>query len=408
MLVALLLIPLASVAVSQSRATKPDSPKAAYATRIGLVTPRVNLIGGGSVSQETTALHKSISSFLTGPRMETVDLRAMLDSLALEEGKERDCDYVLYVSLVRKRQSTGRSVSYGSGTKAGDQFVFEYKLIAVDGKQQPVTKVLNATASADGDDVLTPIIETAAQTIVGLARSAKPAPPPGAQAKVNVDTVPASKDTGREKTADNQTGYGSLLAGPQRHGPAITKDAPKAEGAIRIGMATPRITVTGNSMGGSNEATSLRSTLSSYFSGSTIETIDLSARLDVLALNEGQKRECDFVLYITLMRKRNSSSGGGSLNSIVGSTAGGAGSKLPGSKVANDITSEAARVGSTIATFSRTNDEITFEYKLVTSAGGREVVAKVTKAKVKKDGEDVLTPMLESAAQAILDATLKK
>ena len=162
-------------------------------------------------------------------------------------------------------------------------------------------------------------------------------------------------------------------------------------------------------MGGGNEAGSLRSTLSSYFAGSSIETIDLKARLDSLILNEGQKRECDFILYMTLLRTRNSSSkGGGVLSSVVGEMGGGTGTKIPGTKTAQEVTSEAARVSSTIATLSRANDEITFEYKLVTAVGSNPVAANKTKAKVKKDGEDVLTPMLESAAQAILDAAVKK
>src|SRR5262245_4173432 len=97
-LVALQTALLVSTAASQTT-PQSDPPKADGATRIGLVTPRISLLGGGSsVMQETSALQKSISSFLTGPRIGTVDLRAKLDSLALEEGKERSCDYVLYVS----------------------------------------------------------------------------------------------------------------------------------------------------------------------------------------------------------------------------------------------------------------------------------------------------------------------
>ena len=130
----------------------------------------------------------------------------------------------------------------------------------------------------------------------------------------------------------------------------------------------------------------MRETFASFLVGSNIETIDLKARLDGLALDEAKKRECDFVLYTTLIRKRSSSSGsgGGALESIVGSVGGGGtGSKLPGSKTAQDVASQASKVSA------------------------RPVVAKTTKGKVMKDNEDVLTPMIESAAQAIVDATVK-
>ena len=170
-------------------------------------------------------------------------------------------------------------------------------------------------------------------------------------------------------------------------------------------MVVPRVNTLGGT-GGQNEASSLRATLTSFLAGSNIETVELKARLDTLALSEAQRRECDFVLYTTLLRKRSgSSNGGGSLNSIMGT--GGVSTKVPGVKKATEITNEAARVGSTIATFNKANDELTFEYKLVTSVGARPVATKSTKAKVKSDGEDALTPLIESAAQAILNATVK-
>ena len=407
----------AVTAVSQTTTPKPDPPKADDATRIGLVTPRVNLLGGGgSVMQETNALRQSLSSFLTGPRIGTVDLRAKLDSLALEEGKDRLCDYVLYVSLTRKRQSAPHSGgSYGGGTKAGDEFTFTFKIVSANAGQSPVERVLKGTASADGQDVLTPMVETAAQVVVELAKVAKPARPERTNAEATVTTSETTKPqpavTAPAPFEKPPTGYGTLTATPKGAATSRTSDPPKQDGTIRIGLVTPRVNTVGSGTGGQSESASLRSSLNSFLAGSNIETIDLKARLDTLALTEAQRRECDFVLYTTLLRKRSSSSPGKNnpLNSIVGNVGtGGTGKKLPGSKTASEISTQAARVSGTIAGFAKANDEITFEYKLVTSVGARPVATKSTKAKVKSDGEDVLTPMIESAAQAILDATTVK
>jgi hypothetical protein len=414
-LVVLLTVLLVGTAVSQILATKPDPPKADDATRIGLVTPRVSLLGGGgSVMQETNALRQSISSFLTGPRIGTVDIRAKLDSLALEEGKERLCDYVLFVSLTRKRPSaTGSGGAYTSGTKAGDEFTFTFKIVSTAGQQGPIERVLKGTANADGQDVLTPMVETAAQVLVDLAKVAKPSRPQpatvGTTAKTEEVTIATTTlpQTAIEKAP---TGYGTLTANPKGTiSNRTSTDPPKQEGTIRIGMVTPRVNTVGGGVTGQSDAASLRSTLASFLVGSNIETIDLKARLDSLAVTEAQRRECDFVLYTTVLRKRSSSSpGGGPLNQIMGNVGtGSAGTKVPGTKQAKEITSQAARVSSTIATFTKANDEITFEYKLVTSASARPVATKITRAKVKSDGEDVLTPMIQSAAEAILAATVK-
>jgi len=365
--------------------------------------------------QETNALQQSLSSYLTGPRIGTVSLRAKLDSLALEEGKERFCDYVVYVSLMRNRPGGARSGgSYSTGSKAGDEFTFSFKVVSTTGQQNPVERTLKGTANADGQDVLTPMVETVAQIVVELAKVAKPARPQHATVEATTTAAEVSKTTTapppQTPIEKPPTGYGSLTASPKGTTSSNrVNDPPKHEGTIRIGMIVPRVNTAGGGMGEQGEAASLRATLTSFLAGSNIETIDLKARLDSLALNEAQRRECDFVLYTTLLRKRSgSSTGGGPLNSIMGNVGtGGMGTKVPGAKKATEITNQAARVGSTIATFSKANDEITFEYKLVTSVGARPVATKITKAKVKSDGEDVLTAMIESAAQAILNATVK-
>lgn len=391
-----------------------DPPKAEGAIRVGLVTPRVSLIGGGGmVTQETISLRQNVSSYLTGPRIGTVDLKAKLDSLALEEAKERQCDYVLYTSLIRKRQptATGAGGNYGGGTRAGDEFTFEYRVVATDGMQPVGGDVIRTKVNSDGEDVLTQMIETAAQTVVNLARGAKPVPLATTAPTPNTENVvtPERPTPVTTSTASPATGYGSLTASVPRTGTARgVSDPPKAEGTIRIGIVTPRMSLIGGGMRGNNEAASLRQTMSNYLLGSTIETIDLKARLDSLALTEGQKRECDYVLYTSLIRKRKSNTGGGGpLNSIVGSMSSGVGAKIPGGKTAKEVGSGAASVSGTIAALARTNDEVTFEYKLLAIDGARSVAAKVAKAKVKADGEDVLTPMIETAAQAIVDATRK-
>ena len=154
----------------------------------------------------------------------------------------------------------------------------------------------------------------------------------------------------------------------------------------------------------------MRETISSYLAGSNIETIELKARLAGIALTEAQKRECDFVLYVSLDRKRKGSSGGGGggLSAILGSIGGGGiGKKLPGSKEASKVGADVAKMGGSISALSKANDEMTFGYKLMVSDGTRAVAEKTTTGKVKADGDDVLTPMIESAAQAIFDATQK-
>ena len=293
-----------SIAQPQTPAGRLDPSKAQGGIRIGLVTPRVNLIGGGSVSQETVSLRQNVSSYLTGPRIGTVDLKARLDSLALEEGKERDCDYVFYVSLIRKRQQTG---TYGEGTKSGDEITFEFRLVSTDGLQTVVTNVAKAKVQYDGEDVITPMIEAAAEAVVKVAKPKMVVQSSATVEKPKIENVTSAQRPNSTTTpTTNQTvaspraesGYGSLTASPRLGSTTTTvSDPPKAADAIRLGMVIPRVTVVSSAGAGSNESASLRQAVSSYLIGSTIEVIDLRARLESLALDEGKRRQCDYVLY---------------------------------------------------------------------------------------------------------------
>src|SRR5437588_843412 len=176
LMIAFLPLLLASgIAMSQTSRIGPDPFKPEGAIRIGLITPQVSLIGGGgTVTQETSTLRQSLTSYLMGPRIGTIDLKARLESLALEEAKERRCDYLLSVALTRRRKSAAGG-TYSSGTKTGDEFTFEYKLLATAAEATaPVTAdILRASVTSDGEDVLTHMVETAAQKIVSLARPAR-------------------------------------------------------------------------------------------------------------------------------------------------------------------------------------------------------------------------------------------
>ncbi len=415
-LIPLLLFGLTPLVFSQSM--RPDEPKLDGTTRVGLVTPHVTLIGGGgSVPQETAALQKNVSSYLTGPRIGTIAIKAKLDDLALEEAKERECDFVVFISLTRKRRPApkGTTSGYGSGTKAGDEYSFEYKVVPTGGGAAK-ENTLKRTLTADGEDALTPMIETMAQVVVELAKTSRPVHSTVTASAPGSANVPATSKSEpnrppqynkpTENPAPAPAGYGSLTASPRTSASRVN-DPPKAPDTIRIGFVVPR--VVGGGMNTANgDAAALRKTISSYLEGSNIETIELRARLDGLILTEAQKRDCDYVLYTTLTRKRKTTSTGGlGLGGILGGVGGKVGNKVPGTKTASQIGSEAAKVSGGIASLSKANDEMKFEYKLVTSDGTRTLTEKATTTKVKSDGDDVLSPMIESAAQAILDATRK-
>lgn len=78
------------------------------------------------------------------------------------------------------------------------------------------------------------------------------------------------------------------------------------------------------------------------------------------------------------------------------------GSNVPGQVVKVMVMSAASVSGSV-----ESKDRITLEVKLLAPGGSAQPMSKQIQAKAKSDGEDIITPVVEQAAQTIVDAAKK-
>lgn len=169
---------------------------------IAIVLPTVHGVEG-SAADVGSAVRDLFSSFLTGPAIQVVALDTRLASQAGAEAKEKSCNYLLVATLTRKRGGSGTlgriagqvgsSAAYhipgastvggavarsaataaaqaanemASGTRAKDELRLEYRLTAVaDGKVVIKPKEEKAKATVDGEDLLTPLVQKASETI---------------------------------------------------------------------------------------------------------------------------------------------------------------------------------------------------------------------------------------------------
>ncbi|HZQ24871.1 MAG TPA: hypothetical protein VFA89_18935 [Terriglobales bacterium] len=169
---------------------------------IAIMTPTVDGVPGSAVDA-AKGVSDLIASYLQGPSLKTVVLEAKLPSLAAEEAKQKNCEPLLITSVHRKSgghslmkafgQAAGTAswnLPYGGGsaastvaragttaglqtvsslaqsTKAKDEISFEYRLQSTDGHIQFGPRTEHRTAKADGEDLLTPVVEHAAENIV--------------------------------------------------------------------------------------------------------------------------------------------------------------------------------------------------------------------------------------------------
>lgn len=154
----------------------------------------------GSATDIGSGIRDLFGSFLNGPAIKTIALEARLESQALEEAKQKGCARVLVTTLSVKHSGGGlmskaigqglsaaawhapvpignvagaavRSAVMGgaqavstlaSSTRARDELQLEYRLAP----DQPSPRTEKAKAKSDREDLLTPLAERIAKTLV--------------------------------------------------------------------------------------------------------------------------------------------------------------------------------------------------------------------------------------------------
>jgi hypothetical protein len=189
-------------------------------------------------------------------------------------------------------------------------------------------------------------------------------------------------------------------------GSAIAQElAPPQSRSACIAIVLP--SVQGVDGDGTTVASSLRDLFSSFLRGPSMHVVLLESRLASHAIEEARQKDCPHVLTVTLTRKA-SAGGGNVFGKVVGQAGTSAVWGLPmggvGGAVVRGATTATTQAIAELASSTRARDEVRLDYSL-TSLGGRpEFGPRTDKAKAKTDGEDLLTPMVERGAEAIVAA----
>jgi hypothetical protein len=180
----------------------------------------------------------------------------------------------------------------------------------------------------------------------------------------------------------------------------------QAPDSVRICLAPAAVEATSNTAAAVD---AVRESFTSFLTGPSIKAEPLKARLESQAREEAKQAGCPFILVTTLklVSKR---SGGGLLGQIaagaarqgaweVGARSGSAVGRIAGSAAYGGLSQAALSYAVTI----KNKDELTLGYRLE-AADGTVLVEKLEKKNAKSDGEDLLTPLVQQAAEQIVAA----
>jgi hypothetical protein len=194
----------------------------------------------------------------------------------------------------------------------------------------------------------------------------------------------------------------TLLAAP----PQQAAPAPQAPAKVCIALLLPSVEGVDDATA---VATSVRSIFESYLTGPSLQSVMLDAKLASQANEEARQKECPRILNVTVVRKAGSTgpSKAGSIARAAGTTA----AYIPIPSYGGAVAAGAARGGtqavSDLAYHTHAKDEVTMSYKVVTTDGTTLLPLKSNSAKAKSNGEDLLTPLIAKASEAVATAVAK-
>jgi len=164
---------------------------------------------------------------------------------------------------------------------------------------------------------------------------------------------------------------------------------------------------------GVDPLTAVRDAFTSFLTGPTLAVRPLTARLQSQVRQEAKLAGCRFLLLPTVKHERKSGGRGFVGKAAAGAVQQGAWavSGAAGGSAATRIAAGAAAGAASTAVYDyssnfRQKDELMLSYRLE-SASGAVLLEKSEKRKAKSDGEDMLTPLTQRAAEAIAQAVAK-
>ena len=180
---------------------------------------------------------------------------------------------------------------------------------------------------------------------------------------------------------------------------------PAQQPGTRICLApTSAKTTTGNT---ETAMTAVRETFTSFLTGPSLSIAPLTARLSSQVHEEAKLANCQYLLVTSVVHEHKQGNNffkramAGAAEAGASQALGGA--QSAGARVAAGAATSAAAAARNMSYDVKTKDELALTYRLE-RADGTVFVEKSEKRTAKSDGEDLLTPMVERASEAIVAA----
>lgn len=246
------------------------------------------------------------------------------------------------------------------------------------------------------------------------AMYASAATSPGSQtagSNYGTSNTNSSSIAGISGSASNGSASPGMSSGLQNsaatQAPAPNGLEAKKPGTLRVGIAV-KTTSVGEGIAANDLSAAVQNTFSQFLKGTNVEIVPLEARLAAAQSSEAAEKQCDFVLTVSAAHKKGGGGGFGGFGKMLGSVA----PMLPmggtvAGAVASQVVTTAIITATSVSGNVKSKDELSLDLKLVSTANNAPALSRQFKTKAKSDGDDIISALVEQAAQAILDSVAK-
>ena len=229
----------------------------------------------------------------------------------------------------------------------------------------------------------------------------------------NFSEVPAGVNNdaanGAGVRADENSGMSANVKNmaDKQAGDARKEVGAKKAGVIRLGLAAVKVSSVGEGLNATELSAAIQNTLTQYLKSPNVETVLIEAKLPSQIDAEAKQKECDFVIYTNVAHKKGGSKFGSFAPALSGlASLGGVGGSTAGA-VAGQVASTAIITAANVSANVKAKDQLTLDVQLQAPGSGVAALNRQFKAKAQSNGEDIISPTVEQAAQAIMDAARK-
>jgi hypothetical protein len=180
---------------------------------------------------------------------------------------------------------------------------------------------------------------------------------------------------------------------------------------IRLGVLPVKAASVGEGMDAAQFGAAIQSSLGEYLKTPEVELVAIESKLPSAIEAEIKEKNIDYLISATVLHKKGGGGFGmfGKIAPVLGQVApvAGIGGSVAG-QIAGSVATTAIMTAASMSQNVKAKDSIEMNVSMLKASDKSTVLTKQFKGKAKSNGEDIITPMIEQSAQAIVDTATGK